>query len=655
MSGQKPIRPAGAEIPAVPATARGIDGLGGRGWLLIVALAVLVILSYRSVWNAGFIWDDNDYVTNNTTLRSLEGLRRIWFELGATPQYYPVTHTSFWVEYHRWRLNPRGYHVVNVSLHALNAILVWLILRRLGVAAAWWIAAVFAVHPVCVESVAWVTERKNVLSGLLYLGALLAYLRFDNGFQGSDLWRKRWRFYWLALVLYGCALLSKSVTCSLPVVIVLLLWWKRGRLGWRDVGPLVPLLAAGVAMGLTTAWMEKHRVGAVGEAWTLSFVERCLIAGRAFWFYIGKLVWPRNLVFMYPKWQVNPSWWWQYLFPLGAVAAVAGLWTTRNRWGRGPLVALLFFVVTLGPALGFVNIFPFRYSFVADHFQYLASLGVIALLVSSIAAPFRRWPGWNTAGALMSVAVLVTLTDLSWRQGWMYHDIETLYRTTIRQNPDSWWAHNNLGLVLSRAGKIQEAIEQYEQALRVDPDLAETHNNLGNALAQAGQIKDAIRHYEQALRINPRFFEAHSNWGNVLLRAGRIQDSIGHCEQALRINPDYAEAHNNLGNALAQAGDIGGAIAQFEQAARINPDLAVVHYNLGNALFQAGKVGDAIHEYGEALRINPHYAEAHNNWGTVLFRTGKIQEAIGHYEQALRINPGYAEAQRNLTQAQSPQ
>ena len=235
-----------------------------RTWLLILALVALVGFSYQSVWKAGFIWDDNDYVTNNPTLRSLDGLRRIWFELGAVEQYYPVTHTSFWIEYHLWRLNPLGYHLVNICLHTLNALLVWQILRRLGVAAAWWIAVIFAVHPVHVESVAWITERKNVLSGFLYLGALLAYLRFENDFQVSDAPSRRWRYYAWALILYFGALLSKSVTCTLPVAVLLLTWWKRGRLKARDVGLLLPFFTAGVAMGLTTAWMEKIRVGAVG-------------------------------------------------------------------------------------------------------------------------------------------------------------------------------------------------------------------------------------------------------------------------------------------------------------------------------------------------------------------------------------------------------
>ena len=349
-----------------------------HGWILGLFLVAATVLAYQPVWHAGFIWDDDVYVTNNLTLRSVDGLRQIWCKLTATPQYYPLVHTSFWLEYHLWGLNPVGYHVVNVLLHALAAILLWRVLVRLQLPGAWLAAGIFALHPVAVESVAWVTERKNVLAAVFYFAAALAYLRgrrrerMAESKSGVSL-----RWYFLAFALFVAALLSKTTACSLPAAMLLVIWWKRGRIAGRDVWPLLPFFAAGVALGLVTSWLERTHVGAQGPEWAFSFPERCLIAGRAVWFYAGKLFWPANLTFIYPRWQINTGAWWQWIFPVAALAVVAVLWRLRRRIGRGPLVAVLFFGGTLLPALGFTNVYPMRYSFVADHFQYLASVGLI--------------------------------------------------------------------------------------------------------------------------------------------------------------------------------------------------------------------------------------------------------------------------------------
>jgi tetratricopeptide (TPR) repeat protein len=570
-----------------------------------------------------------------------------------------VTYASFWLEYHLWGLDPLGYHVVNVLLHALNALFVWVILRKLGVKGAWWAAGIFALHPVHVESVAWIVEQKNVLSGFFYLGALLAYLHFlsrDADFSGrihspasaASPKPRRW-LYCLALGLFLCSLLSKSVTSSLPLVILLLVWWMRGRLRWRDVYAVLPFLVLGIAMGLTTAWVEKYAVGAEGKEWAFSLSERCLIAGRDLWFYLGKLVWPRTLIFIYPRWQINPILWWQYLYPLGAVGVVLGLWTWRDRWGRGPFVAVLFFLITLAPALGFFDVYFFRYSFVADHFQYLASIGLISLAVSvgtvicNQAGPWRR-----SLGTVAAAIALLILGVSTWRQARIYQDLETLWRDTITKNPQCWMAHANLGDVFLRDGKISEAIGSYEQALRIKPDYVEVHSNLGLALAQTGRVGEAIGHYEQALRIKPNFAVAHCNLGVALTQTGRLPEAIEHLQQALRIEPGYAEAHCNLGVALAQAGRIQEAIEQEQQALRIKPGYAEAHYNLGVALARLGRLPETVAHFEQALRIQPEYAEVHCNLGLVLIQLGKTQEAMEHYEQALRLKPDFAEAHYNL-------
>jgi tetratricopeptide (TPR) repeat protein len=517
-------------------------------------LVLMTLAAYLPALRGGFIWDDDAYIVENQALRSWDGLRRIWVEPGATPQYYPLTFTSFWLEHQLWEQQPFGYHLVNVLLHAANAVLLWLALRQLQVTGAWWIAAAFALHPVAVESVAWITERKNVLSGLFYLLAALTHLRQRRA---------------VSLALFVCALLSKTATCSLPAVLLLLTWWKTGRVTKRDVAALLPFFAAGLALGLVTVWVEKHVAGATGAEWALSLGQRCLLAGRALWFYAGKLVWPVNLSFIYPRWELDTGAAWQYLFPLGVLAVLAGLW----RWAsKDALVGVLFFVITLAPALGFFDVYPFRYSYVADHFQYLASIGLIALAAGSIrrAAPQIR---------LVGVPVLLALGILTWKQTHIYRDLETLWRDTLAKNPQAWLAHYNLGVILHNRGNPLEAIGHYEQALRLKPDLAEPHYNWGNALADLGRLGEAVAQYQEALRLRPGYVDAMNNLGVALAQLGRVPEAIQQWEQVVRIAPHLAEPHNNLGKAFATQGRTAAAVAQF----RIALELARQNGNTGLA------------------------------------------------------------------------
>ena len=612
-------------------------------------IILLTIVAYIPAMRGGFIWDDDFYVTENQTLRSVGGLGRIWVQTGATSQYYPLTFTSFWVEYHLWKLHPLGYHLTNILLHALNAVLLWCVLRRLKIPASWWAAAIFALHPVMVESVAWITERKNVLSCLFYMLAMLAYLRFRplTDQEASHVWE--WRFYPLVFVLFLCALLSKTVTCSLPAVLVLLLWWKTGRLEKRDALALAPLFVLGAALGFMTAWLEKYHVGAGGEEWTLSIAQRCSVAGRALWFYAGKLFWPRQLAFIYPRWEINASAVWQYSFPFAASVVLIALWSLRLRIGKGPLVAVLFFAGTLAPALGFFDVFPFRYSFVADHFQYLACIGLITLGVSSGAAIFRRaGRRGRDLGALAGAAVLLLLGASTWRQTHIYYDLETLWRDTLAKTPDAWLAHNNLGTVLEGLGNVSEAKGHYEQALRLKPDYAEAHYNLGGAFVRLGKLSAAIEQYEQALRIAPDFAEAHYNLGDVLAQLGKVSEAIEQYEQGLQIKPNFAKAHYKLGGVLARLDRVSEAIEQYEQALRLKPDYAEAHYSLGVALEQTGKTEDAIGHYEQALRLKPDHAGTHNGLGKAFLREGNAQGSLAHFEQALKFNPDSAEVQNNL-------
>ncbi|MGB7753155.1 MAG: tetratricopeptide repeat protein [Candidatus Acidiferrales bacterium] len=450
------------------------------------------------------------------------------------------------------------------------------------------------------------------------------------------------------------ALLSKTVTATLPAVLLVIFWWRRGRLEWkRDVLPLLPWLALGISAGLFTSWVERTLIGARGADFLLTPVQRVLIAGRAICFYAGKLLWPTNLTFFYPHWKIDPAVWWQWLFPAGVLALGIGLVFAARRY-RGPLASFLIFSGTLFPVLGFLNIYPFRFSYVADHFQYLASLGMIVPVTSVLVRAIERISSRRAVTIACCFVLILVLGVLTWRQCRMYRDIETLYRESLARNPGSWLAHYNLGVLFAEMpGRLPDAIVEYRAALRIKPDYAEAHVNLGNALSQIpGRQPEAIAEYRAALQIKPDYAEAHNDLGIALSFApGRLQDAIAEFQAAVQIDPDYAEAHLNLGNVLSQIpGRQPEAIAEYEAALRINPDYAEAHFNLGNLMARTpGRLQNAIAEYQAALRIKPEYAKAHYNLGIVLAAIpGRLPDAIAEFQAALRITPEYAEAHNEL-------
>jgi tetratricopeptide (TPR) repeat protein len=547
------------------------------------ALVVMTLAAYAPVSSSGIIWDDNDYVFLNDTLRSLGGLGRIWLEGGATPQYYPLVFTSFWIEYRLWGLDPLGYHAVNVLLHATCALLLWRVLRHLGLGGAWLAAAVFALHPVHVESVAWITERKNVLSGALYLASMLCYLRFDHPNSDEIQPRRSLLLYGASLLLFAGALASKTVTLSLPAVLILILWWKK-RFDWRAGATLIPFIAIGIPCGILTVWMERHHVGASGPDWDFSPIDRILIAGRALWFYASKLAWPHPLVFNYPRWSIDPYVWWQYLYPAAAMSVVATLWWRRATLGRGPLVAVLVFAGTLVPALGFFDVYPMRYSFVADHFQYLASIALVALAVEvarnavvsngRLSAP----AGWAAAAGLLTV-----LGVLTWREIPEYQNPITLWRATIAENPDSWLAHSNLGMYLAERGELSIGIGHQQRAIELKPDFATAYDNLGTALARLGDTNEAIRNFRQALELEPGRAATLTNLGNALISKRRFTDAIEAFERSLELRPDNVVTLNNLGNLMVKR-DRKAGVRYLERAIESDPEFAQAHFNLAGAV-----------------------------------------------------------------------
>jgi tetratricopeptide (TPR) repeat protein len=597
----------------------------------------VVLVSYQPALRGGMLWDDDQHVITTSPLRSAEGLRRIWLEVGATQQFYPVVYTAFWLQHRLWGDDTLGYHLVNVVLHVCSAFLLVLILRRLSVPGAWLAAALFALHPVYVESVAWIAELKNTLSGVFYLAAMLAYLRFDVARRKSA--------YTLAAAFFVLALLSKTVTATLPLALLVVFWWQRGRLDWRrDVLPLAPFVVVGVAGGLTTAWIERGLLGARGAEFQFTVVERCLVAGRAIWFYLAKLAWPADLIFIYPRWHVSQGVWWQYLFPAGAAALAAVAWLVRKR-SRAPLAALLLFCGTLFPVLGFLNVYPFRFSFVADHFQYLASVAIIVLFSATVVTLAARWHVRPASTAGIAAIVLGSLlAPLTWAQSRQYVDAETLYRTILRANPSCWLAHINLGILLVDDGRPDEAETNFREALRLRADLPEGHYNLGIIFHRRGQLDEAQRQYTEALRLLPAFGEAHNNLGDVLRQTGRPADAVREGEAAVRLTPNLAEAHYSLGRSLQAMGRLAEATVQFREAVRLGLDGAELRYQFATALHQMNRVEEAATQYTEALRLRPAYPEAHVNLGEALQKMGRSDEALAHYQDALRLKPDYADA-----------
>jgi protein O-mannosyl-transferase len=504
------------------------------GLFFVVALAYL-----PATW-ATYLWDDQYYLIENASLRDDYGLARIWLSPGASPQYYPVVFTTFWIEYRLWGLGPIGYHCVNLVIHGLNAVLVWRLLTRLGLSWAWLAAAIFALHPVHVESVAWISERKNVLSTLFYLSSVLAYWRFappEDVPRRASAARRVW--YATSWLLFLAALGSKSVTCSLPAALLLVTWWKRGRIGGRDVLPLIPFFLAGVVASAVTVWMEAFHVGAFGPEWSFSRLDRCRIAGRALWFYAGKLACPVDLCFIYPRWRLDTWAWWQDVYPIGFVATVGVLWWARGRIGRGPLAGVLFFAGTLLPALGFFNTYPQRYSFVADHFQYLASLGLIVPVAALLSRPARsHWPRSAAIGCL-----LLVLGTLTFARTLAFRDNRTIWSDTLKKDPKSWMAHNNLGTLDLNRGLFHEARSHFVAALELYPDYPEAHYNMGVILEEQGDLAGAEDHLRKAIAVDsPVSWKTHYVLGLVFKKRGKDREAADQFRTTLRMNPGYPKA-----------------------------------------------------------------------------------------------------------------
>jgi tetratricopeptide (TPR) repeat protein len=594
--------------------ARRLFSVRGRAIIFGLVLVAVTILVYRPAWNGGFLWDDDAYITNNELLTAPDGLRRIWFSLDSPSQYFPLVYTTFRVEHAFWGLNPTGYHWVNLLLHVANALLVWAVLARLKVPGAWLAGAIFALHPVQVESVAWITERKNVLMGFFFLLALLAWISFVDKKT-----KRPWLFYGLTLMLYLLALSAKTTACTLPVALFLILWLQKKPVTWERISQIIPFFVLGSAMGALAMWWEHYHQGTSRAVFTfLSPIERVLVASRAVWFYLSKLIWPSNLTFIYPRWDVAPTDLLNYVWLLAGLILCLAIYFVRRYVGRSVEVAFAFFVATLSPVLGFIMLYTFRYTFVADHYQYLACIGPIALASAglvNLADTLKNSRTFILGAALGVVGLLAVLT---WRQAAMYGDIETLWRTTVARNPGCWMAHNNLGIVLFQKGQLDDAIVQYRTTLRMQPNFWDADYNLGTALLSKGEVDESIFYCDKAVTKKPNDPDAQVALANALLQKKQIDDAIVHYQKAVAIRPDYFLARYGLGHALLEKGELDAAIKHCRAALLIRPNNSDCRTILAIALDEKGRPAEAIQNYEKALEISPQSVSALNNLAWML-------------------------------------
>ena len=585
----------------------------------LIALAVL--LCYRPSMSGGFILDDDRLLAKNDLIKASDGWHRFWHS-AESMEYYPLSYDTLWIEWRLWGMDPKGYHTTNVVLHIVEALLVWLILRRLSIPGAFLAALIFAVHPVNVESVAWIVQLRNVLAMLFFLLSILWYLKGIQGPTGTRPNGARREtasglldvssfichpssFYWLSVAAFVFAMLSKGSTAVLPVVVLGIVWWLR-PLTWRDLMRTAPFFLIAGVLAWVSVWYQTGGENVVIRS--AGFAERLLGAGCVVWFYLFEAICPLNLCFVYPMWSIRAGsilWW----LPLSAaLAATAALWRYRRGWSRAILFAWGFFCVALLPVAGFADVGYMRYSLVADHYQHIAIIGAIALASAGWGAwrSRRRGPAIRVTAAVAILAV-GTFAFLTWRQNGMYGDAVTLYSATLKKNPNCWMIHNNLGYILASTDQSQKAIDEamyhFQQAVNLNPDYADAQNNLGNLLNKTGRLEDAEDHLRQALRSQPNCAESLNALGKLLLKTNRPEEAEEQFRQALALKPDEIEIHNNLGVALFRIGRYYEAMAHYQRAVRMNPDFADGYFNLALVYASLDQPAEALASARKALAL----------------------------------------------------
>jgi protein O-mannosyl-transferase len=565
-----------------------------------MALALLAVLAFLPALSARFIWDDDELILENPYLRSLSGLWTLWSApLASGPHYFPLSYSSFWLDWHLWGTNPFGYHLVNLLLHAVNAVLLYGLLRKIGVRGAWLAAALFAIHPVQSASVAWVVERKNLLCAFFYFLALYAWLGFER--------TPRAHRYLCALILFLLAMLSKTIAVSFPVTLLILAWWRQGRIGKALVIRVTPFFIAGGALALLSTVAHQKSLMDYG----LTTLDKAVLVGRALCFYAGKLLWPVNLMAVYPRWSINSSQPWQYLFSLSIAVVFVGLWASRRRVGRGPLAAIAFYAVTLAPILGFIQYSVMSYSYVHDHHQYLACIGPFALLAAGLYHVLERLTATatkrraETVVVVVTAAILLPLGALTWRETRYYRDMGTFFQHNLDLNPEAWPAALNLGVAHLNAGDLKQAEALFRKTLTLAPSNVRAMWNLASALRQQRRHEEALPLLDETLKLSPDLVRALSEKGRTLGELGRCDEARPILERALSLEPGNLDVMNNLAICFLAAGDPDRAEPLLEKVLATQPSNAAAHANLGILLSRKGKMKEAVAHLKEALRLDP--------------------------------------------------
>ena len=615
--------------------------------LLLLAVALVFTQTARH----GFIiyYDDQDYVCDNPQVA--DGLTASGTAWAIThfhsDNWHPLTWLSHMLDCQLYGLQPGGHHLSNVLLHAAASVVLFLAMWRMTLAP-WpsaWVAAVFAIHPLRVESVAWVAERKDVLSGLFFMLTLWFYARYAE--RPASFGR-----YLLVLASFALGLTAKPMLVTLPFVLLLLDYWPLGRLAWsaprtqlvRLVVEKIPLFVLAAASCLVTLAAQRAAMRSLGQ---VAFAARVANAAVAYVAYLGKMLYPAGLAVFYPI-AKGPPLAWEVIAAVALLLAISTAVFLVRRKCPYLLFGWLWYLGTLVPVIGLVQV---GMQAMADRYTYLTQVGLYMAIAWGGERVFRHWRYHRPVVGLAAALGLMSLALCAWQQTAHWKGDETLWRYTLASTSKNWIAHNNLGAVLTERGQAGEAIAEFQEALNLRPDFELAHYNLAFVLAGSGQVDAAVAHYEEALKLKPDYAQAHNNLGFALAARGQVDEAIGHYREALKINPDYAEAHSNLAFALGGRGQVDEAVGHYEKALEIRPDNARDHNNLGFFFARRGQLDKAVVHYRKALELMPDYALAHNNLGNALVGEGQLDEPIARYEEALKIKPNLAALHYNLADA----
>ena len=644
--------------------------------LLVLAVTFWV---YSPAFHGDWLWDDSVLIVDNPLMSDPGGLRKIWIEPGVLKDYYPVTFTLQRLEWQWFGMHRLGYHLVNISLHALSALLVWRLLEKLGVRGAWCGGVLFAVHPVMVESVAWISELKNTLALPPLLLAMLYWIDYDE--------RRSPRDYRQAMILFAVAMLCKGTEMMLPAVLLLHAWGKRGRISVADGKAVAPFFGVALVLGGLGAWLEHHHAGTldfVSTGWT----ERLATVGVQIFFLLSLCVFPVHLLPIYPNALISrPTV--LDLWPWLSLAILAGLiWQHRHTWGRHVGLGLGFFLLFCAPALGFILMDAEKMIWSMDHLVYVPAIGVIGLAAAGLdwaeARVSRTARGLVAALASLLLAVLAVGSHA---YAGLFGHAEALWTYAAKENPADWMVYTNLGAALADQGRFfeavplyqksialnprypeshyalavandhlghdEQAIIEYKETLERDPNLIQAYEDLGNALGKAHRYEEAIASFEEAVRINSGVATDHFSLGTLYAEVHRYADAADQFAQAVQLDASQAKYHDALANVLLNLNRLPEAAAELNEVIQLDPGNEKAHSDLGVSLARMRRIPEATQEFQTALQINASDAGAHVNLGAIYLMTGRFAEAAAECEAALRIQPNLAQAQQNLARAQA--